>query len=227
MTVPLTRPAPVVVTPLDVDHAEFAAILHVTQLPHGFFARLGRPFLAGYYRGFVHSPHAIALIATVRQQPAGVLVGTLGHRAHYRWMLHDGGLRLATTALLGFLRKPHLAVRFMRTRCRRYLRGLLHLRDGGDGQQQSVRRRGPTAVLTHVAVVPESSGYGVGTVLVEAFLDEAALRGAPRARLSTLAGERGAGGFYRRLGWRHVAGGVDYDGRPIEIYATSTDPRER
>lgn len=227
MTTLAARPAPVVITALQDEHAEFAAALHAAQLPHGFFARLGTPFLQGYYRAFARSPHAIALHASVDGRPAGALVGTVGHRAHYRWMLHAEGRRLLVTAVLGFVRSPQLAWRFLRTRGLRYLRGVRRLERDGDRTSAPSAQPGRTAVLTHVSVMDDAKGYGVGTVLVEAFLTEAARGGATKARLSTLAGPEGAGGFYDRLGWKHVADATDYDGRRIEIYATSTNPRER
>ncbi len=75
------------------------------------------------------------------------------------------------------------------------------------------------AVLTHVAVDPSTRGRGVGAALIRAF-EEAARQGpALEARLVTLAGERGASGFFQRLGWRHTDDRRNRDGDLIREYS--------
>jgi hypothetical protein len=78
-------PEPPHIRPLQPVDLPFAAALHAAALPHGFFARLGSPFLRVYYAGYLRSPYAVALVAERRgdvREPLGVLVGTLDTAAH-------------------------------------------------------------------------------------------------------------------------------------------------
>jgi ribosomal protein S18 acetylase RimI-like enzyme len=74
------------------------------------------------------------------------------------------------------------------------------------------------AVLTHLAVHRGARGQGAGTALVEAFMVEAGRAGATRALLVTLAGDAGAGSFYKRLGWEHVEDRHGHDGQELSVF---------
>lgn len=58
------------------------------------------------------------------------------------------------------------------------------------------------AALIDVYVVPDARRHGVGRALVEAFVAEAASRGAPRVVLRTAAKNEGAQALFRSLGFR-------------------------
>jgi len=196
------------------------ARLHASQLPHGFFGRLGERFLADYHATFVASPHAVALVTTGENGAVtGFLVGTLSApTTHTRWVLHEHGRRLAFSGVLALAVRPAVAARFLRTRSAPYARRMLASR----GRRVAAVTAGPTpriAVLTHVAVDPAVRGAGAGTALVEAFVDRARHAGAQRAVLVTLDGTRGAGRFYERLGWERTATRRDRDGHPIAEYS--------
>lgn len=223
----------VMVRPMTAKDVAFAARLHQEALPHGFFGRLGARYLSAYYASFVASPHAVALIAEASDGPAGALVGTVANSAHYSWVLRNHGARLAVRGALALLARPSELAFFARTRVGRYLRKAARLGRGRvlravppvDASQQpqtqrrpAARRRRHPAVLTHVAVTPASRGLGVGAALERAFVDAARAAGCQRAMLVTLAGDDGAGRFYRRLGWTLDQTREDRDGRLIECY---------
>src|SRR5687767_7651024 len=63
----------VVVRQMTAHDVAFAAALHETALPHGFFGRLGPRFLSSYYQAFVDSPHAVAFVAQSHAGPVGVI----------------------------------------------------------------------------------------------------------------------------------------------------------
>lgn len=196
----------------------FAAVLHHTALPHGFFARLGTGFLLCYYESFVTSPHAVALVAQGASGPAGVLVGTVRNGEHYAWVLRHYGPRLVGRALACLLRHPSQLAFFVRTRLGWYSAALLRM--GGRAAARRERNGdGPEpAVLTHVAVTPFGRGSGTGGALVREFVDAAQAAGCSSAVLVTLAGPEGAGRFYQRLGWIRRDEHRDHDGRPVECY---------
>lgn len=198
----------------------FAAELHRRALPEGFFATLGQRFLRSYLRAFLDSPHAVALAAREGRRPLGVLVGALDNERHQRWVMRRRGAQLAIVAVLALLRRPHLARRFLLTRWRRYLSGIARrLRPrsvrGEDGGEATLG----VAVLSHISVVPEARGRGVGRSLERAFVGLARDAGARQARLGTLAGGAGAGPFYEAAGWRLTGEVSNPDEKPVSLYA--------
>ncbi|MCP9491071.1 MAG: GNAT family N-acetyltransferase [Solirubrobacteraceae bacterium MAG38_C4-C5] len=204
------------------EHVDFMAALHAHTLDHGFFVALGPRFLRDYYRSYSDSPHAVALLATLGDDPVGALVGTVHPRAHKRWVVRRRGPRLLLVGAVALLGRPRLALRFARTRSRRYTQALL------DHRRTTPRAPGAhdedaTAVLNHVAVLDGARGTGAGTTLVHAFEDRARSHGACRAVLVTRSGSEGAGPFYERLGWRRTDDQRTVDGLPMTHYARRLD----
>lgn len=211
-----------VVRRMTTEDAAWAAALHAEALPHGFFARLGTRFLAGYYDSFIASPHAVAFITESPYGPGGMLVGTVRNSLHYSWVLRRRGLQLVGRGIAAMLVNPRVMLLFVRTRLVWYLGGLLRFARRGlagmfRSQPPGAARRQP-AVLTHVAVSPEARGTGAGSALVGAFTQAASAAGCSEAVLVTLAGPAGSGPFYRRLGWTLRDRHDDHDGRLLECY---------
>jgi ribosomal protein S18 acetylase RimI-like enzyme len=205
----------VVVRPLRHRDHSFAAALHESALPHGFFGRLGTGFLRAYHESFMASPHAVAYVAENRDGRVGYLVGTFG--PHNAWVLRNRWMKLVSRGALALLARPSELAFFLRTRTGSYLQRLVRVVARRPAEARP-HRTTPPAVLTHVAVAPAARGLGVGEALVDAFLQAARKSGATEACLVTLAGPDGAGPFYRRLGWNLTELRDDRDGRPIEHY---------
>lgn len=207
----LDAPRAVEVRPLASADCRVTARLQAELLPHGFFAQLGPRFLAAYQRAHVRSPHAVALAAVVDGQVVGFLLGILHPADHARSVLRTSGLRLAATGIAALLVRPALLLLFLRTRVRRYARGLR-------------RRLGPAAasgppsqavaVLQHLAVSSDVRQRGVGRRLVAAFERAVADAGVPEIVLLTTPEEDGAPAFYRRLGYQEegLVRGADGEG---------------
>ena len=209
------RPETLRVRPLEPADAAWTSELHAVELPHGFFVRLGGPFLRTYHRTFVESPFGIALVAEDDDGPAGFLVGATEARPHRAWVLRQRRRRLAALAVAGLARHPHAAFDFVRTRVRRYAAAALSYR--GDVRYRDLRSSQPTAVLKHVVVDPARRRSGAGRALAEAFADEARARGAVRARLTTLA-DGDAERFWQALRWRRTGAALDEDGHLHRVY---------
>lgn len=95
-------------------------------------------------------------------------MGTLGDRG-YAIRVH--GRRLAALAVRATIRDPGVAIRFVRTRARRYAAALVRA-----ALRQRVRHDStavPPATVLHLAVASQARGIGAGTLLVEAFVDQA------------------------------------------------------
>jgi GNAT superfamily N-acetyltransferase len=201
-----------------------AARLHAALLPHGFFAGLGPRFLRAYHESFLASPYAMGFGARLEGRLVGILVGTSRNAAHYRWVIRHHGLRLAWLGVAALLVRPPVAIKFARTRLRRYGRRLLlallaRARGGRPAAKATGGEAGEVAVLAHVMVDVQAQGRGAGTALVDRFETVARAAGAHRAMLVTLAGEAGAGPFYKRLGWEHLQDRRNHDGDELSVFA--------
>ena len=199
------------VRPLGTDDLHWASALQRAALPHGFFTRLGLPFLRAYQRTFVDSPYAIALVAEDGGGPLGFLLGVTDPALHRSWLVRRRRLRMSLYGAACLLARPRELARFLATRTGHYADVLRR-------RATPRRRYARAAVLTHLAVFPERRRSGAGRRLTEEFVAEARRRGAAQVRLTTLKDDGGAEGFWRSLGW--VAGEVvpDDEGRPHRVF---------
>ena len=194
--------------------------MHIAEFREGFFVRLGARFLRRYYRTFLDGPLATALVCENDGKVCGYLVGVLDPPQHRRLLIRHHGPSLAINALGSLIWRPRLALHFLRTRARRYLRSLLK-----QGRSAAVAAEpSKLAVLTYVAVDPSMRGQGVGSALVDRFLDEAAAAGRAAVCLVTAAGAGGAGDFYASRGWEQVGEGRRSDGQSLEHYRFRLNP---
>jgi GNAT superfamily N-acetyltransferase len=213
----------------------FVVTWHEHYCPEEFFARLGPGFLTEYYRGFLTTPAAVALIAEDDPgHPLGFLAGLVDPPAHRQHLLRQHGRRLAERALLALGRRPRLAAHFVRTRGVLYARKLLRLarassRASGASSSGGPPRPAPpgdlVAVLSHVAVVPQAQGRGVGSLLIGEFEACAARAGRSRVQLVTTSGEDGAGPYYRHHGWQERGEHETPDGVRVTTYEHQIQPR--
>lgn len=205
---------------LEVRDLASTSLLHVAELPDGFFSELGPRFVRAYHASFL-GPHGIALVALVAGEAVGFVVGAADERAHLAWTVRRRGIRLVGAALVAFATRPGLALRFARTRGLRYVRAALRFArtktSSAPPEGAAAASRAATAgVLSHVAVHPDHRGSGLGRALVDAFVDEARVKGVDRVRTMTKSGPGGAAGLYRALGWQPTPSRPDLDGTPFD-----------
>jgi ribosomal protein S18 acetylase RimI-like enzyme len=208
------------------DELADVARIHAAEIPHGFLGEAGEAVLQPYWRGFVESPHAVAIVARADGEIVGMLGGTLRNRRHWRWFARYGAWRLAVALVVTFVRSPRFLWRFMRTRLGRYVSALWRLlRDGTrrSGGEPEGRRERTVAVLSHMAVTPAFQSRGVGHRLVDEFVGEVRAAGITSIHVLTLDDENGAGGFYDALGGerREVH---ERDGDTFRRYELRLDP---
>lgn len=198
------------VVPLEPSHLKAVARLHRDVLPPSFFSRLGQRYLRAYLDTYRASPHALAVVALVEDEVKGFLVGSVSPAPHARWVIRAAGTRLALIGLLGLLSRPGLLALFLRTRLRRYLRGLTRRLRPAAARTDTVTAVSP-AVLAHVAVAPDAQRLGVGQALAQRFVGDVRASGGSAVELVTRA-ESDAEKFYARLGYERVGQRVDDDG---------------
>lgn len=184
---------------LQARDVHFCASLHAEMLAQGLFVSLGPLFMRAYYETFLSSPYALSYIASVKDHGVGMLVGLTDPKAHIRWALRHRGIVLATLGVGALLTRPLVTFRFLRTRTKSYARTWRRHRARQDIASRSFPK---TAVLSHTAVLPGAQGTGVGTRLVNAFLEDASTHGCEEAVLITSLDEDvSAKNFYAALGW--------------------------
>ncbi|MFC4563413.1 GNAT family N-acetyltransferase [Nocardiopsis mangrovi] len=193
---------------MELSDVPAAVHLHRSNLPTGFFVELGERFLGRYYRTFLTSPAAVALVAEVEGRPAGFLVGCTDEIVHRRHIMRLDRWRLARAGAASLLVRPELTARFMRTRAQRYIRGMRRATEG-----QTAVTSGRTGMLSHIAVDASHRRTGVGAALVAGFTDIARVHGVDRLRLYTAGDNEPAQRFYERLGWEKQEEQPDMDGK--------------
>jgi GNAT superfamily N-acetyltransferase len=218
-------------------YAAEAITLHEHVFCDEFIARLGARFLHRYYRAFAESPYAVALIAVNPSGTlTGVLLGTLDPVSHYRWLIRQHGVGLATAVVQQALRHPNVARVLIRTRLKRYVSGVVRQftkrsevasvsRDSGYARKQNLQTQSPPANkpkvgdITHLFVSPRLRSKGVGASLVMAYEHLAARFGIDRIDLVTLpTADGGAGPFYEKLGWTFADTKVSRSGETFHLY---------
>ena len=170
------------------DETAEAALLHARELPHEFLTRFGPGFLSRYYRAFVESPYAVALVASANDtgRMDGVLIGTFDTGAHYSYLVRRHGPGLALSTLRQVSRDPRLAGKLIRTRLVRYLRGILRSLGyavGAGAKTESSQGRDRVGFVAYVAVDRERRGNGIGGRLFETFEELAREAGLQRLEL--------------------------------------------
>lgn len=203
MTLSLSPRTPVVSLRV-MELRDIPAVVHMHRinLSQGFFVELGDKFLSRYYRTFLTSPAAVALIAEVDGERAGFLVGCTDAAVHHRHVIRLERWRLARAGAASLLLRPALTAKFMRTRAQRYTRGLKRARGHAPAGTTESQR---TGVLSHIAVRDDLRRHGVGRALVTAFVNIAKVHGVECLQLQAAADNTAAQRFYEGLGWKQDA----------------------
>lgn len=205
-----TRPQPTLkVRLMSETDVLFAVELHKQALHNGFFVQLGHRFLAAYYRSYLTSPGAVALIGELDGTTVGFLVGTVDRNLHYRHVLRSDRYTLGVRGLTSLVCRPRLAIQFLNTRLARYTRGV---RRASKPSISTTNLTGCEGVLSHIAVCEMARGKGVGQALVSSFVEASHHLGSTKLSLVTLVGNEATQLFYTRMGWVAGATKVDVDG---------------
>lgn len=231
------------IRPMSDADIRFAAREHRRCFPEGFFARLGVRFLRGYYRSFLDSEHACALVVCAGDRPVGYLTGMTSPERHRAHVLRTHRTRLALLGGTALAVRPLLLVQFLRLRARRYWVKLAMRhrrtpqgtagnadggtrwgsegRSGGDIHCPERAGGGGSAVLAQVAVTSTLREQGIGQALISQFVRQAGLAGCAQVLLVTESGGQAAR-YYRRRRWASVGERQTADGRSLTTYSYPT-----
>lgn len=207
-----------------------AVRLHERELTGDFVSRFGGRFLSRLYRAFLKSLHAQALVSVSPRTGdiTGVLLGVLDTPAHNSFLLRRHGPALAFYAIGRSLLHPALARDVLRTRARRYARGVARsVFAGKRGEKPERHDTERVGVISYVMVDGGRRGCGIGTSLVAAYEERARCAGLDRLELVTHPGGRGAGPFYDRIGWRCAGERISGNGERFALYTRHLGERPR
>ncbi|MGC8510004.1 MAG: GNAT family N-acetyltransferase [Acidimicrobiales bacterium] len=198
-------------------------VLHREVLDMEFLSRFGPRFLHAYYRAWISTPGAVALVALEDDVVVGGLLGASDPGCHVRAMVRDHGMTLALRQVGAALTDPRLARDLVVTRAARYARGLMRLVTSRWRPPANVSPDGPVVgEITHVLVAHRSQGHGVGRALVEAALAAFRAAGVRSVELVTPP-DLAARHFYERLGWRLTGELASRSGEPFLRFVYDLD----
>lgn len=200
------------VTPLTPNYARQAARLHIQGQPGTFLTSLGEDVLTVVYRALPQSGGGFGFAVVQLTDHGTILAGDEPLLGYISATTSVGGLFAAmATQRLGellfpllrrYVQAPGLAVRSMQTAVYPFL---AH-EDEGE----------PAAELLSIMVEPELRSYGIGALLMAAFLQECRSRSLSAVTVTVDAANDGAQRFYRRHGfstWRDIT----LYGRPMHV----------
>lgn len=219
------------------------ARLHRRLLPHGLFPSLGPRYVARWHATFLDTPAATGLAVVHHGEVVAFVLATLDQRLYLRHVLRRHRRALMWRGALGLLARPHVLVRFLRTRLRAYAR---HLVPGLDRRRTprpeaacqadpgAAAPRARVAVVHAVVTAEASRGLGCARALLDVTEAAAVAARAHHLALVTDAADPGEGApatgaaaMYERLGWRRVAVRRQRDGRWVAEYHRDLPQPER
>ncbi len=207
-------------TRLREQDIESAVRLHQHAMDGEFLTGGGRRFLCAYYRTWLASPVSIALAyrGADGDGAVAVLLGSVRPEVHYRTMVRSGGPQLAALLAARAVLHPLWGVSLVRTRARRYARGVLRvLTRSGSGAQPHTPAPRRIAEVTHLMVDEAYRGHGYARAL----LDEAQkLAVAAQAEAIVVVTRVGwsAERFYEHLGWTRAGEVISASGERFIRY---------
>jgi len=171
------------------DHVPAVVDIHLRAFPGFFLTFLGRRFLKTFYRSFLSETTAISWVAEDPQsgRVLGAVFGTTSPASFYKRIAARRWAAFAWAAAGAVGRRPLVLGRLVRALSYR-----------GDPPKEP-----GYALLSSIAVAPETQGRGVGLALLGRFAAEAEGRSCRAAYLTTDAlGNDAVNSFYGRAGWR-------------------------
>lgn len=167
----------------EVGDAPAIARLHAGMIGTGFLSSLGAGFLRVLYRALIESERGTVMVADADGTVVGFIAGTDDTGAFYKEFIKRYFLPAAWRALPALIRRSTW-------------KGLWETLRYGGGEGELV-----PAELLSMAVAPCARRLGLGSRLVEAFLDREMARGVTEVKVVVGAGNEEAIAFYERRGF--------------------------
>lgn len=193
------------VMPMSQKHIDSVVAIHMASFPDYFSTSLGGRYIQVVYEEILKWPEHVAFVVLDRSsgEVVGFINGFTRQTRFYSHMARKRWLNVAVACMGAVLSRPTIVLRLFRAL--RY--------------PQKSREASAEALLLSVAVLPASSGYGVGRALVEAFLQEMKERDVPAVCLTTdRENNERTNRFYQKLGFSIARTFTTAEGRAINEY---------
>jgi len=197
------------IMPMDERYVDQVVDVHMRSFSGFFLTFLGSGFLRRYYTGFCRDERAIRIIdLTGSGEVAGLITGAMNPSGFFSGLIKKDLLGFAVAAIPAVIKKPGIIPRVFRAL----------KRPSKESSEMDV------AMILEVAVAPEYMRKGIGIRLIEAFLEEAARRGAKSVYLDTDRDDNEAANmFYQRAGFTLSREHVTEEGRWLNEYRIPAD----
>jgi len=200
--------APVTIRVARRDDLDAIVDLHMRAFPGFFLTTLGRRFLSEVYRGFLRHADALVLVAERNGAVAGFVAGTLAPERFFRTLVRARWFAFGCAAIGAALRRPNAVIP-------RLLSGLYYR-----GERPS--RLPEAALLSSIAVEPNSSRSGIGATLLTAYCEQARMHGVRHVYLTTDQNSNDAAiRFYSRHGFNQESEIRRSNGRKMIRYVST------
>lgn len=199
---------------IKAQHIGQVVDVHMKAFPKFFLTFLGPRFLKEFYGSFIYDQAGIGFVAvdTANGDVLGVVVGPFVPAGYFKRLLKKRWYAFCLASITAVLKKPAIIGRLFRAVFYR-----------GEAPSGPVR-----ALLSSIAVSPQTQGQGVGQALVKRWVEEVEHRGGTGCFLTTDAlDNEGTNRFYQKLGWQIESTFVTPEGRKMNRYVFDLPPKER
>ncbi|MHC4389027.1 MAG: GNAT family N-acetyltransferase [Planctomycetota bacterium] len=187
------------------SYIEQVVDIHMQAFPEFFLTFLGSKFLKEFYESFVYDSAGVGFVAEDAQtgEVLGVAVGPLVPEGYFKRLLKRRWWAFCLASVAAVLKRPIIIGRL--------LRAVFYKGEAPPGPQR--------ALLSSVAVAPESQGRGIGRALVGRWVEEVRCRGGKGCYLTTDANNNDRiNTFYQKLGWKIESTYKTPEGRVMNRY---------
>lgn len=170
------------------SHLDEMVNIHIAAFPDFFLSFLGHRFLKTFYMSFINNENGIALVALDDNgRVVGGAAGPVSPASYFKKLLIRRWWVFCYSSVHAIIRRPAIVLRLFQAVFYR-------------GEAPSSRKS--MALLSSIAVAPETQGTGIGKALIRKWLDQARTANVEGAFLTTDAVDNDkVNAFYVNLGW--------------------------
>jgi ribosomal protein S18 acetylase RimI-like enzyme len=179
--------------------------VHMKAFPTFFLTFLGPRFLKEFYKSFIYDQAGIGFVAidSANGNVLGAVVGPFVPAGYFKRLLKKRWYAFCLASITALLKKP--------TIIKRLFRAVFYRGETPSGP--------PRALLSSIAVSPQTQGQGVGQALVKRWVEEVALRVGTGCFLTTdTENNESVNRFYQKLGWKLESTYTTPEGRKMNRY---------
>jgi len=196
----------VIIIDIKPEHARDIAALHIQNISTGFISSLGIDFVTALYEAIAESSSSFGFMAKENDSVLGFVAFTTNLNKLYKSIILKKGLCFAVLLV---------SKMFSVKRIKNAFETLFY-------PSRVKKMNLPDAELLSIVVVPQESGKGLATTLMQKGLAEGARRGIGKVKVLVGADNKPANKLYLRCGFELV-GQIDSHGVTSNIYVAQAN----